>query len=81
MDPILIIIMVLMAMIIGLLIFNSKININMYSMAWIIVTIAFISILLLTLVYNAHTECYDLINHNNVTLNVIQDTCYKYNNF
>lgn len=81
MDPILMIIMVLMAMLIGLLIFNSKLNIDMYSMAWLIVSVSFVSILLLMVVYNSHTECYDLINHNNVTLSVIQDTCYKYNNF
>lgn len=80
MEPILMIILVLMLMLIGLIIFNSKFDISMLTLTWLIIGISFISILLLTVIYNSHQECYNLINHNNVTLELIQNTCYQYTN-
>ena len=75
------IVLILMFMIIGLLIFNYKLNISMLNMAYLIVGVTFISILLLTLTYNSHPECDALINHNNMTLVLLQDKCYQYINF
>jgi hypothetical protein len=80
MEPILIIVSILIAMIIGLLIFNSKFKVDMQTMAWSITAIALGSMLLLVLMYPLHPECNDMINHNNVTLQALQNTCYQYIN-
>jgi hypothetical protein len=81
MEPTLIIVIIFMIAILGLLIFNSKIDINMLNMAYIIEGIVIISIILLMLTYNSHSECDALINHNNMTLVMLQDKCYQYINF
>lgn len=81
MEPILMIVLILMFMILGLLIFNYKLDISMLNMAYLIGAIAFGSIFLLMLTYNSHPECDALINHNNMTLVLLQDKCYQYINF
>ena len=81
MEPTLMIVLLLMFMIIGLLIFNYKLDINMLNMTYIIVGITFFSIVMLMLTYNSHSECDALINHNNMTLMMLQDKCYQYINF
>jgi hypothetical protein len=75
------IVIVLMFMILGLIIFNYNHNIDALNMAYLIVGVTFVSILLLTLTYNSHPECDALINHNNQTLQFLQDKCYQYINF
>lgn len=81
MEPILMIVMLMMVIIIGLLIFNYKLQISTLNVAYIIGGIAFGCIILLMLTYNAHPECDALINHNNVTLQLLQEKCYQYIDF
>ena len=81
MEPILMIVLILMFVIIGILIFNYKLNISMINMAYIIVGITIISIFLLVVGSNTHPECDLIINHNNMTLQMLQDKCYQYINF
>lgn len=81
MEPILTSIAALMVMILCLLIFNSKLDISMKTMAWTITLTAFISMFILMLAYSSHPECYDMINHNNLTLVKLQESCYQYINF
>lgn len=78
MNPTLFIVMLLMIVVLGLLIFNYKLNISMINMAYIIGAITFGCIILLMLTYNAHPECDALINHNNMTLQQLQEKCYQY---
>jgi hypothetical protein len=75
------IVLILMFMIIGLLIFNFKLDISMLNMTYLITGVAFFSIVILMLTYNSHSECDALINHNNMTLIMLQDKCYQYINF
>ena len=75
------IVLILMIMLLGLLIFNYKLDISMLNMAYIIGGVAFFSIILLTLTYNSHPECGLIINRNNITLQMLQDKCYQYINF
>jgi len=83
MEFILTLIAIFMILITGLLLMiNSKYDkIGMVNMAWIITIIAFASLLLLVFMYPSHPECNDMINHNNVTLQLLQDKCYQYINF
>jgi len=75
------IVSVLMFMILGLLIFNYDHNISVLNMAYLITGVAFFSIVILMLTYNSHSDCDALINHNNMTLLMLQDKCYQYINF
>jgi hypothetical protein len=75
------IVLILMLMIIGILIFNYKLDISMLNMAYIIAGVAFLSLIMLMLTYNSHSECDAIINHNNMTLMMLQDKCYQYINF
>lgn len=72
------IVVLLMLMMIGLIIFNYKLDISMANMSYIIVGVAIISIMLIAFTYNSHSECDALINHNNMTLQALQDKCYQY---
>jgi hypothetical protein len=75
------IVLILMFMIIGLLIFNYKLDINMLNMAYLISGVTLFSIIMLMLTYNSHPDCELIINHNNMTLITLQDKCYQYINF
>lgn len=55
--------------------FNTKI------MSYVIVGTVLLSVILLVVFYNAHPECDAIINHNNMTLQVLQDKCYQYINY
>lgn len=81
MEPILFVLMIIMVAIIGMIIFNSKININVQTFATVITIITFGSIVLLMFIYNSHPECDAIINHNNQTLQLLQDKCYQYIDF
>jgi hypothetical protein len=81
MDLSLIIICLLVISIIALLIFNFKIGLNNLQMAYAITGIAFGAMILLFITYNAHPECDAMINVNNVTLDTLQQACYKYINY
>jgi hypothetical protein len=74
------IVIILLSMLIGLLVFNSKMGISMENMSYIITFVAFISIVLLMFTYNSHPECDAIINHNNLTLQSLQNSCYQYIN-
>jgi hypothetical protein len=78
MNPTLFIVLLLMIVIIGILVFNYKLGLNNMNVAYIIGGIAFGCIILLMLTYNAHPECDALINHNNITLQQLQEKCYQY---
>ena len=77
----LLIICLLSIALIAILIFNFKIGLSNIQMAYIITTIAFGAMIFLFLTYNSHPECDAIINHNNITLNILKQTCYQYINF
>ena len=78
MEPILMVIIILMLALVTLLIFNYKIGLSTMNVAYIITGIAFGSMILLMLTYDAHSECDLMVNHNNVTLQVLQEKCFQY---
>jgi ABC-type multidrug transport system permease subunit len=78
MEPVLIIIALFMILILGLLTINLKLKMDVLTLTYIITAIAFGSMILLMLTYNTHPECDSMLNHNNVSLQIIQDKCYKY---
>jgi len=80
MEFVLNILIILILALIGLITFNYKLKINTSNIAYIITGLAFGSIIFLMLTYNTHSEC-NIINFNNVTLEVLQNTCYKYITF
>ena len=80
MELTLLIVCFLLLTILGIFIFNYKLDITMLNIAYLITGIAFFSIVLLMFTYTTHTGC-NLINYNNITLQFLQDTCYQYINF
>lgn len=81
MEPILMIVMVLMFMILGIIAFNYNSNVSMPTLAGFIFVTAAVSFLLIMIFYNSHPECDAIINHNNQTLQLLQDKCYQYIDF
>lgn len=80
MESVLGVVIILILALIGLIIFNYKLKISASNIAYIITGLAFGSIIFLMLTYNIHSEC-NIINYNNVTLEALQNTCYKYITF
>jgi hypothetical protein len=71
----------LVCVLLGVIIFNYKIGLSNIHLAYIIMGLVFGSIIMLTLMYNPHSECDLMINFNNIPLETLQDKCFKYINF
>lgn len=75
------IVILLVVALLGIFIFNNKLNLNNLQIAYIIVGIVCFSTLLLLIMYNPHSECDMMINVNDASLETLQDKCFKYINF
>jgi len=78
MEPILMVVIILMIALLGLLVFNNKIGLSTINIVYIIIGITLGSMILLMLTYNAHSECDFMVNHNNVTIQALQEKCFQY---
>jgi hypothetical protein len=75
------VIIILILALIGLIIFNYKLEISTSNIAYIITGLTFGSIIFLMLTYNIHSECSGVMNYNNVSLQMVQTKCFQYLNF
>jgi hypothetical protein len=74
------VVLILMIALLGIAIFNSKLNLSMPHVSMIILGIVAITFVILMIGYNSHSECDAIINHNNLTLQALQNKCYQYIN-